>query len=160
MSSLASPGWQLVLADLSLILFLTTASALPDTNERDGANSAALASGANNSDAPASVFVAGIDADFTGWLTAQPRDPREQLTIRVDYTSATQAGTIERVRGLAREASGAGFAPRIILEPAPAGNLAPSSITASFAFDAGPAGAGDVARALQDTGDNDPASGE
>ena len=153
-----------MLADLSLILFLATASALSDELDRGAADPATRPDEQtdylSDNNAAASYYLLNGNAPlFTDWLTEQPRDPREQLTIRADYVTTRQGEAIEQVQVLSASASSAGFAPRIIIEPA-----TQMRISASFAFDAGQLSSGDMARLLLNTdpdpGDRSPSTGE
>jgi len=156
----ASLGWQLVLADLSLILFLTTASALSDKHERGADDAATRPDEFSESGAVAALYLASTNGPaFGDWLTAQPRDPREQLTIRADYNVRDRAVVIQQVETLAEQAARAGFTPRIIIEPA-SESQGQTRITASFAFDGGPGSAGNVAQLLQSVGADTSAFGD
>lgn len=69
-------GWQYVLADLSLILFMVTAAAVCEVPSKVAA-SEGLANGE-----PVAVWRAGPGAPSLGeWLSAQPTDPRQRLTL-------------------------------------------------------------------------------
>ena len=114
-------GWQIVLADLSLILFATAALDAGKTPF----NATQYVSG----DAPASATFQG-DADFSRWLAQQADDPRQRLTISVHYAPAGRTAAVADALRLADQAQAAGFAPRIVVEPGTAQHL-----SASLAFD-------------------------
>ena len=125
------PGWQFVLADLSLILFLTTAAALSQEGDT-GAGSAAGAS-------PPSIPDAGMTAlyvvqpgapSFADWLNSAARDPRERLTISAQYIAGERAAQARDALELVSLAERSGFAARLVLTPS-----MESRIAASFAFD-------------------------
>ncbi|MEP1422166.1 MAG: hypothetical protein ABJK59_10395 [Erythrobacter sp.] len=87
-------GWQLVLADLSLILFLVTLTALVNTSDEANAWHARTSVVAPLHVAPS--YVAPSQALFrptargpnlAQWLAEQPADPRATLTIIAQYSS-------------------------------------------------------------------------
>ncbi|MEL6237092.1 MAG: hypothetical protein AAFQ90_00715 [Pseudomonadota bacterium] len=92
----SATSWQLILADLALILFLITAAALSGGEQDTGAKeppadgNAALLPGAV---APAqALYRAGPGLPtLAQWLEQQPRDPRATLTIIAQYTKAGKA---------------------------------------------------------------------
>ncbi|MGB7408572.1 MAG: hypothetical protein WA908_08700 [Pontixanthobacter sp.] len=129
----ASTGWQIILADLSLILFIATAAAIRIE--------------------PARVFdrpsIARIEPNFSArmtgdhlheWLAEYSVDPRERLQIVIDYPPGGLDNAIIDARKVQAMAAEAGHRPRIVLQP----NMA-SNVSASFAFDAPPP----LARKLQ-----------
>lgn len=105
----AGSGWQTVLADLSLILFMTTAAALgeapvqsPPAAPPSHANLPALAQ-------PVAVWTAGQGAPpLAEWLRQSGSDPRLQLTILAPQSAATAALAL---------AAAAGRPARLVLEP-------------------------------------------
>jgi hypothetical protein len=155
MTRAPSIGWQLVLADLSLILFLTTATALSDKHERGSDEATSPVYPGEGSSAASLYLATGGDTAFADWLTAQPRDPREQMTIRADYSASEREVVMAQIRELTHVAGEAGFRPRVILEP-----TRDTRITVSFAFDTGPAAALNMAQLLQGTGADTSAPGE
>ncbi|MCP9221232.1 hypothetical protein MKP08_00515 [Erythrobacter sp. LQ02-29] len=128
-------GWQIMLADLSLILFIVTAAAI----DTDAAPTPAQGLAARAE--PVAVFRPTGETDLTSWLAERPTDPREQLTIVARYGAGGLDRTRAQAEALARQADAAGLAPRIVIEPGEADDVA-----AVFAFD--PA----VARNLQRSG--------
>ena len=116
-------GWQILLADLSLILFLATGTAL--AAEPGAAEPPVVRA------EPVAVF--GTD-DSPGalarWIAAYRPDPREALTIVVRYPRAAMPQALARATMLAQEARSSNRAIRIVLE-----DSAQSSTQASFAFE-------------------------
>ena len=103
----AGSGWQTVLADLSLILFMITAAAaseLPTSpvSKPDVPVLPALGE-------PVAVWRAGPDApSLPAWLASSGLDPRLRLTILAAPEQAQMALAL---------AAGAGRPARILLEP-------------------------------------------
>jgi hypothetical protein len=101
----AGSGWQTVLADLSLILFMVMAAAvqqMPDATADDP-----MASLPQTAD-PVAVWSAGPGGpDLAQWLAEQPNDPRQRLTILADPVAAGAAAAL--ITGIDRPA-------RVILE--------------------------------------------
>jgi hypothetical protein len=139
-----STGWQTILADLSLILFMVTASALADT-----------ADGPLGPDAPRpqphapSAPVAGAIApipqaepvavwrsapgvpDLAQWLNEVARDPRLRLTITVHYAPGGRAAALAEAAQLDRAAGTRGDTARIVVEPG-----RPDGASAAVGYDA------------------------
>ena len=119
-----STGWEVVLADLAMILFLVTAAALSQTDESAhgmpvSPQGEALAFYSADSDAP----------PLREWLASQPGDARQQLTIVAQYGPGDQEAALRQAGELAREAREGGAQARIVIEPGEGGT------TASLAFD-------------------------
>ncbi len=117
-------GWQLILADLALILFLVTLSALPAAEaesgqrlaDRDARPKDALGVLAPEV-APAQALyrpVAG-GPSLGAWLAAQPRDPRATLTVFVHYLPGEAQQAWQQAEALTDEARAEGVAVRTIL---------------------------------------------
>ena len=121
----AGTGWQYLLADLSLILFMVTAAALAQSvDEKPGA--ATLSPQGE----PLAFYRVGTGAPPLGhWLQDQSVDARQQLTILAQYAPGQQAEALSQAERLAREAGEAGTKARIVIEPGPGGT------TASLAYD-------------------------
>jgi len=84
----AGSGWQTVLADLSLILFMVMAAAVSE-----GPGSA----GNPDESEPVAQWRAADGAPgLRDWLVAQPQDPRQQLTIVAPVAAAQQALALAR----------------------------------------------------------------
>jgi hypothetical protein len=79
----AGSGWQTVLADLSLILFMISAAAVSEAGEGSAAPAMAepVAQWRGEAGTP----------DLAAWLAAQPRDSRQQLTIVAPPDAAAAA---------------------------------------------------------------------
>jgi hypothetical protein len=122
-------GWQLLLADLALILFLLTLTALPNED-------AAAAPLEQAVDVPAIAASQALFRPVAGgpslreWLTSQPLDPRATLTIFVRYRGDEEAQAWQHAQQLAREATTSGARIRTIVAP---GEISESY--ASLAFD-------------------------
>lgn len=113
-------GWQTTLADLSLILFMVTASAV--TSSAVTPTGDAAAHGPSPRGEPTAVYRPGPAAPPLGlWLSAQPPDPRQQLTITATYAPGTMARALAEARQLAEQAGALGDRTRIVVEPGPAG---------------------------------------
>ena len=117
-------GWQLILADLALILFLMTLSALPAAEAQSGRRLADRE--ARESDvkgaprpeiAPAQALYRAVPGgpDLSSWLAAQQRDPRATLTIFATYPAGGEAAAWARTATLAAEAQASGTRVRTIM---------------------------------------------
>ncbi|MDE2303519.1 MAG: hypothetical protein KGK11_13270 [Sphingomonadales bacterium] len=129
-------GWQTLLADLSLILFMVTAAALaarPPAGRSDPP--APLAAGA-----PLAIWREGSARPFAAWLIDQQPDSRQQLTITVPYAPGGALDALRRAAPAVRAGEATGLAVRVIVEPAGRGD----ALGASLAYDRAPA----VARVL------------
>jgi hypothetical protein len=130
-------GWQLILADLALILFLVTLSALPAAEAETGQRLAD--SDARSEDAARALEVAPAQALYRpiaggpslgAWLAAQPRDPRATLTVFAQYRPSEAQRAWEAAAALAADAQARGVAVRTIIA---AGDS--DDIYASLAYD-------------------------
>ncbi len=124
----AGSGWQTVLADLSMILFIVTAAvvSVPDKPSRKATPRVAV----SQQSEPLAYYADEPDAPpLAQWLAAQGVDERQQLTITAHYARGDQATVLARAGYLAREAGEAGARARIVLEPGRGG------ITAVLAYD-------------------------
>ncbi len=117
-------GWQVVLADLSLILFIATAAAM--AVQSSPADTAAFE--ADDAEQVFSSLVAGDDIGV--WLAAYVRDPRERLHITIHYREGQFAGAMQRAQIVETAATAAGHIPYIKLERGERDQTA-----ALFAFD-------------------------
>lgn len=139
MMARAGSGWQYILADLSLILFMVTAAALasaedaPQPAPRPAASGPAAVADAQPVSAQGEVLAlyrAAPGAPPLGrWLRDQAADPRQQLTIVAQYRPGDQAAALRQAGALAADAGEAGLRARIIIEPGQGGT------TAALAFD-------------------------
>lgn len=106
-------GWQTVLADLALILFMVTGSALSQSPNNVPPSATA---GPSPRAEPVAVWHAGDGAPPLGkWLSAA--DPRARLTVTVRYGKAGMAPALDRARVLAEQAGARGLDARIVVEP-------------------------------------------
>ena len=145
----AGSGWQTLLADLSIILFMVTAAALSQAG--DGAGGAAPQPSPRSE--PLAVWRGGADAPrLAAWLDGQPRDPRQQLSIVAHYPaeagSAGQQAALAEASVLLADAGAAGRLARLVVEPGADG------IAASLAYDLSAPG---MARGLLSAPANPPA---
>ncbi len=136
-------GWQMILADLALILFLLTLSALPAAEAETGRQLAARAAqekAAREEDTRPRPEIAAAQALFRpvaggpslgAWLKAQPADPRATLTIFAIHPAGGEAAAFAHAEALAAEARAAGARVRTIIA---AGGE--TEIYASLAYDA------------------------
>jgi hypothetical protein len=136
-------GWQLILADLALILFLLTLSALPAAEAETGRQRAVQDKAAREEDTRPRPEIAAAQALFRpvaggpslgAWVKAQDYDPRATLTIFAVHAPGGEADAWARAEALAAEARGAGARVRTIIA---AGKEA--EVYASLAYDAEPA---------------------
>ena len=138
-----APGWQLLLADLGLILFLITASALANAGER-------VDTSAYVSEMGEPVAVMRSDGgpqtlpELSAWLAEYQPDPREQLTLTLRHHPGDFADAQRLAAQLRGAALGAGHTPRIVVEEASA-----TGVQASFAFDQSPQMARDLQNIAQ-----------
>ncbi len=119
--TLRSPlGWQVILADLSLILFISTATAL-DTQPANSLQSAHSQT----------VFSARMEGgDLAGWLASYSPDARERLRIVILYPPGGLSAALSRAESAVRTAAAAGQAASVTLEEGAA-----EGMTAIYAFD-------------------------
>ena len=114
----AGSGWQTLLADLALILFIITAAALRQQDDLKSRAGQAQAVEASPQAEPLSVYRTGKDAPpLRQWLATQPSDPRQLLTIVSTYRPGNQAEALMTAQKLARQADAAGRTARIVVEP-------------------------------------------
>lgn len=126
-------GWQLILADLALILFLLTLSALPAA-EATGSQQRFDADARNTApqiDAAQALFrpVPG-GPSLTAWLAEQAPDPRATLTIVAVHARGGEAAAFARAQALAAQARARGSQVRTIIMPGPL-----DEVYASLAYD-------------------------
>lgn len=106
MKARAGTGWQYVMTDLSLILFMITAAALRDTPSAGPVRTAPAVPAEGE---PAALWRSGAGSPpIAAWLADAGRDPRLRLTIY-----ASPAG----VEAALRLAGEGGRAARIVLDP-------------------------------------------
>lgn len=143
-SARGGQGWQLILADLALILFLLTLSALPDEEAETARGLASRAVQEKTARDAMQSEVAAAQALFRpvpggpalgDWLAAQAPDPRATLTIFAIHAPGKEAAAWARAEALAAEARARGSRVRTIISAGPA-----EDIYASLAYDAPLAG--------------------
>lgn len=120
----AHGGWQLILADLALILFLMTLSALPAAEAESGQRLADTEASERNARGLPRPEVAAAQAIYRAvpggpglgvWLAAQPRDPRATVTIFAVHAKGGEAKAWARAEALAAEAREGGTRVRTII---------------------------------------------
>ena len=137
-------GWQMILADLALILFLLTLSALPAAEAETGRQLAtrAVQEKTARETARPRAEIASAQALFRpvaggpslgAWLASQAPDPRATLTIFSIHPAGGEAAAFARAKALAAEARATGARVRTIIT---AGEAA--EVYASLAYDAEP----------------------
>lgn len=112
----AGSGWQTVLADLSLILFMVTAAAAAQAGSGAGAVPPPKLVVPALGD-PVAIWREGGDP-LGPWLAGQPSDPRQRLTIVVPY-AADPTSAAPKALALAQSA---GRPARLLFEPGGAGD--------------------------------------
>lgn len=130
----AGTGWQYVLTDLSLILFMVTAAALSQAKDDGGkAPAPPPAAAAQLAEArplspqsePLALYRAEPGAPpLAQWLHDQSIDARQQLTIVSQYRAGTQEQALQQAETLAHQAGEAGLRARIVIEPGQGGTSA------------------------------------
>jgi hypothetical protein len=117
MSVRVGTGWQTIIADLSMILFMLTASAV--THQKRGAQAAPVAPVQTTvrpapRGEPTAVWIAGPGAPpLRTWLAQQPRDSRQQVTVTATYAPGAMDEALSQAQALARQAGDA----RVVVEP-------------------------------------------
>jgi len=113
-------GWQFILADLALILFLITLTALPGdagvARDEGGAGSA-RAHTPQPAIAPAQALYRPVPGGqgLARWLANQPQDPRATVTVFARHAPGGERAAWQAAEALAREAAGSGHAVRTII---------------------------------------------
>lgn len=131
----AGSGWQTILADLSLILFMASASVVVAARPGGEAVQASARS------EPVAVYHARADAPPLGqWLAQQQADPRLLLTITAHYRDQSADAALASARALLAQAGDGARRARIVIEPGP------DALSAVLAYDQPQ---GELARELQ-----------
>lgn len=126
----AGTGWQTLMADLSIILFMVTAAALSQAGPGKVANAAQPAPGPSQRGEPIAVYRSANGAPpLAEWLDTQPRDERQMLTVVSTYQPGKQAEALNRAEAYARDAFAHGVLTRVVIEPGP------GDATATLAYD-------------------------
>ena len=125
----AGTGWQTLMADLSIILFMVTAAALSQAGPGK-ANAGQPGNVPSPRGEPISVYRTGPGVPTLGeWLDSQPHDERQLLTVVSTYTAGKQADALTRATRFAEDAARRGVLTRVVVEPG-AGDA-----TATLAYD-------------------------
>jgi hypothetical protein len=126
----AGSGWQTLMADLSIILFMVTAAALSQT--KDGVAAPAPMPSARGE--PLAVYRNASGApSLSQWLAAQAPDPRQQLSIVAHYPPGGQQSALAEAAQLLGQAGTAGMTARLVVEPGEGGVVAVLAYDASVA---------------------------
>ena len=106
-------SWQVLLADLSLILFLSTAAALAAEQEEQVETMPLL-----GQETPVAQHRLREGGPTLGeWLAEQPDDPRLRLTLVVPFEPWYKGHALDKAERLAREARMHDKFARVIVEP-------------------------------------------
>ncbi|WDF73282.1 hypothetical protein [Novosphingobium sp. KACC 22771] len=134
-------GWQTMLADLSLILFMVTAAAMADVPDRQTPShpsATAQAPAAPAISQPLAIWrPAPGGPELAQWLALQQADNRQLLSITLRYPPAAQGEALRLAAQLAASAGGPGARARIVIEPV-ASAIGVEAV-AALAYDKGPA---------------------
>ena len=125
MTSRKPNGWQIILADLALILFLVTLAGFIAVRGKNSSAAQHVQTAALQG-----VFRPGPAASLTDWLAMQDADGRMRLTIFARYDGERNAAIWENAQTLAAEANSAGINARVVLERG-----RDSDLYAAFAYD-------------------------
>jgi hypothetical protein len=122
-------GWQTLMADLSIILFMVTAAALSQAGPgKAQAGKAELAPSQRGE--PIAIYRAGNGAPpLAQWLDTQARDERQMLTVVSTYRPGKQAAALARATAFAQDAFARGVPTRVVVEPGS------GDATATLAYD-------------------------
>lgn len=127
----APTGWQLILADLALILFLVTAAALAAGSSAQGEAAQGLFPKEQALAPSQALFRSGPGLpSLAEWLARQSRDPRAALTIIAEHAPGEQARVWDEARQMAAVAAAQNIRARVIIRPA-----SKTDIYASLAYD-------------------------
>ncbi len=120
-------GWQTVIADLALILFMVTAAAMQRDKVRAGVEPLPLRG------EPLALYRSAEGAPpLWQWLDAQAPDERQALTIVSRYTPGQAQAAASAALALAAEAGSDREPARIVIEPGER-----LEVLATLAFDRG-----------------------
>jgi hypothetical protein len=135
MKTIRTPAWQVIIADLALILFLTTlAGASASEDIENGVAQSAPVSLAKDEPSIASsqlIYrpVAGAPA-FADWIKQEVADPRLQITIHAAYSDVGDDKlVVAQALKLLNEAGNAGLDPKLVMRQSMASDV---YATASF----------------------------
>ncbi|MEM7779369.1 MAG: hypothetical protein AAF697_03140 [Pseudomonadota bacterium] len=131
MSRLTASTWQLILADLALILFLVTLSALAHEEEADTLLAQETTAAYPEVAPSQALFRPNADGPELGeWLANRPPDNRATLTIFAQHSAIDREVMWQKANALAGVASEQGFAVRVVITR---GEV--SDLHASLAYD-------------------------
>lgn len=131
----SSHGWQLILADLSLILFLVTLTALVGSSLQDASDPEIEPETAPNPApylAPSQALFRKIEGgpDLGDWLREQPLDPRASLTIVAQHGPGDEEAIWQEAQAMAQIARRSKVSARVVIKGADT-----SDLYASLAYD-------------------------
>lgn len=133
MNARIGSGWQTLMADLSMVLFMISAAAVGEAPADKLNSQPPLAASVPALGEPVAVWRGGSDPQaLRAWLSSQSADPRQRLTIVAARSDAPAALAL---------ATGAGRPARVLIEPEGEGG-----VFAALTYDQDPA----LARGLQD----------
>lgn len=143
MSARTANTWQLVFADLALLLFIVALGAIVGAADRESEPHGApdslplpsrgADSGARAFEIAPSQALVRLDEDaasLSQWLDSQLIDPRATLTVFIDRSPPSSAQAWRAARALDEEARKRGVRTRFVIRPARR-----DAIHASLAFD-------------------------
>lgn len=105
--------WQIMLADLGLILF--TVATVAGTSADARLQSAGKVPTRVAAEIPVAVYRPPVDV--ADWLRSQAHDPRARLTITARFVAGGQGAALETAGRLSVAAAQAGYTPRLVVEP-------------------------------------------
>lgn len=126
---MTAPGtnWQLMLADLSIVLFLTTFSALTQSHGQKPPAKPGITAVAE----PVALWRAGSGPPSLGeWLKGQALDARMRVNVHGGYRAGRRDAVLAEATSLAADPALAGRPVRLIIEPADA-----DAVTVTLSFD-------------------------
>ncbi len=112
--------WPILLADLSLILFVATAVQASHSAAREAKSGNALATATMPAapGVPQAYYLAEPGAPpLSQWIAEQGLGDEAQVTILSSYQPGGADAALARAEALAREAQVAGRPPRVLVEP-------------------------------------------
>lgn len=104
-------GWQTVMADLALILFLVTAQAVREQPAEPRNTTAA-----RPSEGGLAVYRPNSGLPLAPWLASTITDDRQLATVLVRHRAENRSAAMEEGAHLLREIESVGFAGRLLIE--------------------------------------------
>ncbi|MBF9151980.1 hypothetical protein [Novosphingobium jiangmenense] len=136
----AGTGWQYALADLSLILFLATASALSQTGGKTKVAPPPPPIAAATESEPVAVWSTGSEAPpLRTWLGQFGQDPRLEVRVIVRYVGDTRLAALAQAVQLAESGGPRARHARILVEP---GDRAGASVALVYSSETAASGGG------------------